>query len=90
MEPKGPLPCSHQLATFSVLSQINPFHAVSILSSILRLDSRTGLLPLEFPSKTLCAFLLSFLLLRQRLSEGMSLVRYRMVEGYSLMGYDAL
>lgn len=90
MEQNGPLPCSHQLATCSVLSQINPVHGVSVLSSILHLDSRTGLLPLGFPSKTLCTFLLLFLLLRQILLEGMSLINYRMVEGYFLMRCDAV
>jgi hypothetical protein len=48
-----------------MLSQINPVHAVSILSSILHLDPPDDL-PLVFPTKTLRAFFLSFLLLRQR------------------------
>jgi hypothetical protein len=90
MEPKVSLPCFHPLAICSMLSQINPVHAVPVLSSVLHLDSRTGPLLLGFRSKTLCAFLLSFLLLCQRLSEGTSLVNCRMVEDYFLLGYDAL
>jgi hypothetical protein len=56
MEPKVPLPCSHQLSTCSILGHINPVHAVSVLSSIPHLDSRTGLFSWDFLPKSCVHF----------------------------------
>jgi hypothetical protein len=64
MEPDGSLPCSQELSTGPILSQINPEHttsscprSISVLSIHLCLDLRNGFFPSGFLTSNLYALL---------------------------------
>jgi len=63
MEANNSFPCSHEVATSSYPSQINPVHSLQSYFLIIHfniiLQFASGVFPSAFPTKTLYAFLFS-------------------------------